>query len=252
MRENIDKNLLKSWAEMDINFGKFLAKFYQLLDYFDANTGEYPTTQSDKRLHQWVKNIRQFYKRNTIEDRRIDLLNRVGFEWENRRKQKTFEERVSQVLAYKKLHGTMHVSQTARGIDQEEYSLSRWVNEMRRKYNENRLPMKYISKLNKVGFIWNIEDARFEKRVTALKRFYKTYGHFDVPQSGRTKKLGNWVASIRSRGVMTSRYRLWLDQIGFAWDGVRERKRKSLEKMEEVDMNSSLRKIRSKNKKPIV
>ncbi len=246
MRDNIDKKLLNSWAEKDINFGKFLKWFYQLLDYLDTHKEEYPTTHSDKKLHQWVKNIRQFYKRGTIEARRIDLLNQVGFEWENRRKQKTFEERVKQVLAYKKLHGTLHVSQTCRGINQEEYSLSRWVNEMRRKYSEDRLPMSYISRLNKIGFIWNMEDARFEKRVTALKKFYKTHGNFDVPQSGRTKKLGNWVAIMRSRGISTPRYKLWLDQIGFVWDGVRVRRERSLDKMMEIDMKASLNKMRTR------
>jgi len=232
----------------DINFNKFMVKLDRLKSYLATNDNHYPNERSDRQLFQWVKNIRQFKKRGTLEQRRIDLLNEFNFDWHGK-KQIRFEDRIKQIQEYKRQHGSMHVSQSCRGVDDVEYSLSRWVNEMRRKFNENRLSMEYINRLNKIGFIWNIEDARFEKRVAALKRFHKTHGHFDVPQTGHYKKLGNWVASIRSRGVVTRRYRLWLDQIGFVWDGVRERKKRSLEKMTEIDIKSSLREIRIKNKK---
>ncbi len=243
------KNTLDKWVKEDINFGKFFSKYSKLKLYLEANDGQYPDVNTDKQLFQWVKNIRQFYKRGSIEQRRIDLLDQIKFEWKGGKRIFSFDERVIQLLAYKKKKGSMHVPQKTRWVDGEEYSLSRWVNEMRRKYNEDRLPFDYIKKLNKINFIWNMEDVKFERRLNALKRFHKEYNHFDVPQKGRYKKLGNWVASIRSRGIVTDKYKLWLDQIGFVWDGVRARKRLSIEKMVEVDMKTSLKKIRSKNKR---
>jgi len=239
---------LKKQAEGDINLKKFLIKYYNLQTYLEANDGQYPNQKSDKVLFAWVKNTRRFYKIGALPQLRIDLLNQINFNWAGKMTYR-FEERVQQLLAYKKVNRTLHVSQMCRGVNDEEYSLSRWVNEMRRKFNENRLPMEYINRLNKIGFIWNMEDVKFEKRIAALKKFHKEHGHFDVPQVGKYKKLGNWVAGLRARGVVTKRYRLWLDQIGFVWEGVRKRKRKSIDKMIEIDTKNALNKIRRKLKK---
>jgi uncharacterized protein YutD len=246
---NLEVERFPGTGKIDVNFTKFMVKYNRLTSYLESNNTEYPNEKSDKKLFQWVKNLRQCYKRGELEDRRVDLLNKINFDWRGKT-QIRFEDRIKHLLEYKRQNGSIHVSQSCRGIDDVEYGLSRWVNEMRRKYNENRLSIEYINRLNKIGFIWNIEDARFEKRVTALKRFYKIQGHFDVPQTGRTQKLGNWVAGIRSRGVVTEKYRLWLDQIGFSWEGVRKRKDRSIQIMIEVDLRNAIQraKIKSKSK----
>jgi len=132
--------------------------------------------------------------------------------------------------------------------DSEMHKLSRWVNEMRRLYNENRLPLDRIQKLNRIGFIWNMEDEQFSDNLGKLKRFFKKNGHFDVPQTGRTKKLGSWVAQIRSRGLVKKHHIQALNDVDFIWEGKYKRRQKAREIMQEVDMKKFLRKPSAKKK----
>ena len=112
---------------------------------------------------------------------------------------------------------------------------------MRRLYNENRLPIDRINKLTKVGFIWNMEDERFSQNLKKLKRFYKQNGHWDVPQAGRTKKLGEWVAQVRCRGLAKPHYVNALDDSGFVWEGKKIRLRKAKSAMKKIDIYSNLK-----------
>lgn len=221
--------------QLDVNFRKFLAKYEMLQEYLKENDNHFPNEKEHKQLFDWIRNTRRFYRQGKLEPRRVELLEEMNFPFETRRII-PFHDRVKQLLEYKDEHGTLHVSQTKYPRGSVNYSLSRWVNEMRRKFAENRLGYKYVEELNKIGFLWNMDDVRFERRLNALKRFHKQFGHYDVPQKGKYKNLGNWVAGVRSRGIKTDRHKKWLDDIGFQWLGVRERKRRALEKMNEVDM----------------
>ena len=117
---------------------------------------------------------------------------------------------------------------------------------MRRLYNENRLSIDRINELNRIGFIWNMEDERFAQNLKKLKRFYKQHGHWDVPQAGRTKKLGEWVAQIRCRGLAKKHYVKALNEAGFVWEGKKIRLRKAKAAMKNIDFEKNLK---SKGKK---
>ncbi|MDH5367568.1 MAG: helicase associated domain-containing protein [Cyclobacteriaceae bacterium] len=234
--------------QVESNYKKFITKYNMLCEFLEQNNNVYPNEKTHKQLFNWVRNTRRFCKNDQIEQRRVDLLKKIDFPFST----KTiipFEKRIIQLLEYKKEHGSLHVSQTLYGRETENYKLSRWVNEMRRKFAENRLGYEYVVALNKIGFLWNMDDVRIEKKINALKRFHKKYGHFDIPQKGKYKKMGNWVAGLRSRGIKTKRHKKWLDDIGFVWVGVKERKRRSLEKMNEVDMKVMAERIKRTHRK---
>ena len=191
------------------------------------------------KLYHWCKNQRRFKKTGKLPKHREELLDKVGFNWVNTNS--TFDQRVKQLLQFEKKHGSLHVSQVAFPNDSEEHKLSRWVNEMRRLYNENRLTIERINALNKVGFIWNMEDERFSENLKKLKRFYKQHGHWDVPQAGRTKKLGEWVAQVRCRGLAKKHYVKALNDNGFVWEGKKIRLRKAKTAMKKIDIYSNLK-----------
>ena len=167
------------------------------------------------------------------------MLDKIKFSWVNTNS--TFDQRVKQLLAYEKQHGTLHVSQVAYSKDSENHKLSRWVNEMRRLYNENRLSIERINRLNKIGFIWNMEDERFSRNLNKLKRFHKQHGHWDVPQAGRVKKLGEWVAQVRCRGLAKKHYVKALEDAGFTWEGKKIRLRNAKSTMTNIDIHSNLK-----------
>lgn len=214
---------------------------YNDLIKFQKKTGEpHPGPKdTEVKLYHWCKNQRRFYKTRKLAQHRIDLLNKIDFNWVN--SNSTFDQRVKELLEFKQEHDTIHVSQVAFPKDSKNHKLSRWVNEMRRLYNENRLSIDRINKLNKIGFIWNMEDERFSQNLKKLKRFHKQHGHWDVPQAGRTKKLGEWVAQVRCRGLAKKHYVKALNDVGFVWEGKKIRLRKAKSAMKKIDIYSNLK-----------
>lgn len=191
------------------------------------------------QLYHWCKNQRRFHKNGSLPENRAKLLEHAGFNWFS--VNVSFEDRLAQLIEFGEKHGTLHVSQVKYPKGTEEHKLSRWVNEMRRLYNENRLSIERIDKLNKIGFIWNMEDDRFSKNLARLKRYYKEHKDFDVPQSGRYRKLGEWVAQVRCRGLSKPHYIRALNEIGFTWDGKKKRIRTAKSEMRQIDMLSKLK-----------
>jgi len=226
---------------------KWKKQFDELLKFQKKTRRLYPKPNDDwSSLYNWAKNQRRLYRNGKLKKDRLKMLESADFPWKT--ENMTFEDRVNQLLKYKNKNGTLHVSQVAYAKDSAEHKLSRWVNEMRRLYNENRLPIHRIQKLNRVGFIWNREDEQFSENLAKLKRFQKKHGHFDVPQTGRTKKLGSWVAQIRSRGLVKKHHIEALNNLGFVWEGKYKRRQKAREIMQEVDMKEFLKKGKGKKK----
>ena len=223
-------------------------KHFDELVKFQKKSGKlYPKPNDNwSSLYNWAKNQRRLYRNDKLKSHRLKMLESAKFPWKT--ENMTFEDRVKQLLAYKKKNGTLHVSQVAYTKDSENHRLSRWVNEMRRLYNENRLPIHRIQRLNRIGFIWNMEDEQFSGNLSKLKRFFKSNGHFDVPQTGRTKKLGSWVAQIRSRGLVKKHHIQALNDFGFIWEGKYKRRQKARDIMQEVDMKKFLKKKKEKAK----
>lgn len=220
---------------------KWRQKFEELKEFQSETQKLYPNPGDNwNPLYNWVKNQRRLFRQGKLPVERKRLLDSVNFPWKT--DNMSFDERVSQLIKYKKTHSTMHVSQVAYEKDSEYHRLSRWINEMRRLYNENRLPMDRIEKLNSIGFIWNMEDEHFAENLSRLKRFQKKYGHFDVPQSGRYKKLGSWVAQVRSRGLVKKHHIQALNEIGFVWEGKYKRLKKARDTMKEVDFVNYIKK----------
>ncbi len=222
---------------------------FEELNNFQKETGKkYPKANDGwNSLYNWAKNQRRQYRSGKLREDRALKLEKSGFPWKT--DNKSFLERVKQLVRYQKDIGTMHVSQVKYEKGSENHRLSRWVNEMRRLYNENRLPIDRINKLNRIGFIWNMEDEQFSKNLTKLKRYNQKYGHFDIPQTGKTKKLGSWVAQIRSRGLVKKHHIDALDDIGFVWEGKYKRRKEARKTMQEVDIKHFLQKGRKKNTK---
>ena len=219
---------------------------FDALIRFQKETGEnYPKPNTGwNSLYNWAKNQRRQYRSGVLRPSRSDFLSSIDFPW--RTNNMTFEERVKQLLVYRKKHRTLHVSQVAFNTGSEDHKLSRWVNEMRRLYNENRLPLDRIQRLNRIGFIWNMEDELFSKNLAKLRRFYKKQGHFDIPQTSKTKKLGSWVAQVRSRGLVKRHHVQALNEIGFIWEGKYKRRHEARKIMQEVDMKNYLTKKKNK------
>ena len=103
----------------------------------------------DPQLGTWVHHQRHSCK----EKYRIDLLNKIGFEWRLRGKNIEWEVMYQRLLTYKKRNGTACVPTEYKADTQ----LGGWVS--RQRY---RCEKKYrIDLLNDIGFVWDVRGSKF-------------------------------------------------------------------------------------------
>ena len=107
-------------------------------------------------------------------------------------------------------------------------SLGSWCRTMRSYYNNIRLSPDRIERLEKIGFVWNVTNEKFEERYRELLAFKKEFGHDKVP-TGRlyanNPSLGRWCQRMRYLYSSThpginrlSPDRIArLEEIGFKW-----------------------------------
>ena len=147
----------------------------------------------------------------------------------------TFEQRVEQLLDFKKVHGHVNVPQKFTLNP----SLGRWCNNKRIAYREKKsgkvtkhaILEEHINRLNDIGFKWTIKnhDSTFEKRCLQLEAYKKEHGHCDIPRSYTIDpSLRKWCENMRMaysciRQGKATRYNLpqsridRLENIGFRW-----------------------------------
>jgi len=172
---------------------------------------------ANPQLGNWVKLQRQLYKRGDLLPDRIELLKRIGFEWELRRKVVCVDwnERFEQLKQYKKDDGNCDVSNLRR--------LGKWVHNQCTACRKGKLSKESIKLLDEIGFSWNPgKELRkvggWEERFKELKEYNEENGHCKVPQ--KHPQLGKWVMHQRrlyKKGkLLPDRIEL-LDDIGFQW-----------------------------------
>jgi len=122
-------------------------KFGQLVAYKEnyQNTDVPYGHTEDPHLGEWVKNQRCLYRNKTISKDRIDLLNSIGFVWDNIYHSQ-WMKMYQRLVAYKKQHKSTSVPKCYK----EDQKLAKWISYQRRyhKKKKKKLSMnRYI--------IWN-------------------------------------------------------------------------------------------------
>lgn len=191
----------KRWMEM----------YKRLVEYKKTfGTTSVPrTSKLDDKLGLWVKTQRQYCKR---QDRR-DLLNKIDFEWSVINCEDRWMEMFDCLVAYKKEHGTTHVSRSSKSYAE----LGTWVATQRQ--GCTRSDRREL--LESIGFQWSsrksAEDQKWMEMYSRLVAYKEKHGTTGVPQNSKTNpKLGRWVKTQRQRCINQDRKEL-LDAIGFEW-----------------------------------
>lgn len=112
--------------------------------------------------------------------------------------------------------------------------LASWVAEQRKQYKlfhrnqDTSMTQDRILLLDEIGFVWNAQEAAWEKKLNALASFYKKYRTWKVPIDHPTyQKLALWVKeqrrhrSLKKQGKsshMTAERIHRLEAIGFRFD----------------------------------
>jgi hypothetical protein len=237
-------------------------RLIQLADYRKVHghcnvPGKY---SENVKLGTWVVTQRYQYglhlkgKASPISLPRIQALESLGFEWGSRGATCPWEDRLSALANYRKVHGHCNVPQRY----SENVKLGRWVAHQRHQYNlhvkgkASPITLPRIEALESLGFEWGSRGATcpWEDRLSELANYRKVHGHSNVPQKySENAKLGTWVATQRYQCSLhlkgeTSKITLpriqALIRLGFEWKTSISRRQETMKKANlDVDVTSA-------------
>ncbi|EJK45568.1 hypothetical protein THAOC_35813 [Thalassiosira oceanica] len=158
------------------------------LEAFRAKHRHCNVPQSQKPLGTWVNRQRQ--RKGKLSEGRIQKLDALGFDWSLRSTLPTWDERLKELVEYKREHGDCNVA-TREG------SLGTWVNGQRQLQKKGKLSEERVQKLGKLGFQWSPRSTlpTWENRFDELTEYKSEHGHCNVPF--RQGSLGRWVKTQR-------------------------------------------------------
>jgi hypothetical protein len=159
------------------------------------------------KLGSWVARQRRQYryrlegKTSQITLPRIEALESLCFEWSARGATCAWEERLSELVDFHKIHGHCNVPWRY----SENTKLGSWVTNQRSQYRfrlegkTSSMTFPRIEALESLGFEWS-SRTDWEDRLRELADFRKIHGHCNVPRKySENAKLGTWVTRQRSQ-----------------------------------------------------
>lgn len=173
-------------------------------------------------LQSWALLQAKKFREGILPDDKASKLKEIGYLTEERCKGNAKEVRsmvdtecYELLLDYKNIHGDCKVPQ-------DNSTLSKWVRNQRNKQREGKLSDEMYSKLEEIGFVWNVREESWIAGYTELMHFKNEHGHCLVPVSYKPyPNLRKWVAYQRTqykRGVLNATRKTQLDDLGFVWE----------------------------------
>ena len=132
----------------------------------------------------------------------------------------SWEEAFGELAAYKATHGHCNVPQLF--ITENGMKLGQWV--INQRTRKTSLSADRIQRLENLGFVWDSNEAAWEKGFTQLVAYKATYGDCNVPVKFVTEngmKLGQWVDRQRQfykNGKLSADRIQRLEALDFVWD----------------------------------
>ena len=200
--------LVANWEEM----------FSALLNYKQTH-GDFKIPRDWKdnpELGEWCQRQRNVYKNNKLSPERIKRLEDIGFEWDPL--DAGWEKMFAALVAYKQGHRDCNVPAKWEGNSE----LGQWCYVQRRTYRKNKLSAERIQRLEKLGFIWERHETRWEDRFAALVNYKQTHGDCNVPNKWKDDpSLGQWCQTQRkvykNNKLSPERIKRF-EEIGFEWE----------------------------------
>ncbi len=186
-------------------------------EHGDAMVPKEFKTDSGTLLGSWVSNIRNG-GRSQLSESRLSRLSEIGFVWNTRVFK--WEAMYSELQSYLQDNGDTlvpHNYETDSGI-----RLGQWVKGIRS--GGFVCSDAQRTRLDTIGFVWNVEEYQWEKMFSELECYVKEHGDALVPMRFSTPtgvNLGQWVIKhriqARRRELSASRIAR-LNEVGFVWD----------------------------------
>ncbi len=193
------KSFLEPFNDNDFKI-EFEKAFISIKKYLNKNKNLLvePTFKDDEgvALGIAIKKLQSAYKNNRLKKDAIKKLESLdGWYWSSA--DIIFYAKFNNFLNYVKKHNTTFVPQNY--ID--DLKLCRFLENCRESYKKNTLELEKVKLFNNIaGWHWELEKARFEYGLSALKHFYKTYGNYNIQYHYKNEikfNLGVWYKKLR-------------------------------------------------------
>ena len=152
-------------------------------------------------LGSWVRNRRTDFKNNELAPDRIEQLESVkGWVWKP--SEADFSIGFEQLKKF--ADSQKHAQVPIRYIDDDEFTLGRWVQSRRKDFKDNKLAPDRIEQLESIeDWVWvaNVRVNNFSTGLRQLKKFVEHEKHIRVPKGyicDDKFTLGRWIQTRRS------------------------------------------------------
>ncbi|MDB8542794.1 Helicase associated domain protein, partial [Turicibacter sanguinis] len=208
--QRIDSYLKNSWE----------FRYEQLKEFFiENNHCNVPDRyRENKALGTWVSNQRKAYKKGTLSQDKIELLNELNFDWD--RFETQWNQMYEELSDFFGINGHSNVPKRYT----ENQALGKWVGKQRQDYKKGALSQHQLKLLNELNFDWNPFESQWNQMYQQLREFFEINGHSNAPKRcTENKALGYWVGTQRKaykEGSLPEDKIELLNELNFDWNSL--------------------------------
>ena len=201
---------------------------FQMLKKYSAKNGttRIPSGMKYKgyALGSFVARCRRQQLRGILGKKKKELLESIGFSFSPYEDDWNNAFKLAEM--YYNTNGDLLVKQNEIF---EDFNLGMWISRQRTNYYSSKAKMKQerIQALESIGMVWNANDASWELRYKAAKKYYAEFGDLDIliDTTYDGIRLGSWISNQRTARknkkdshVLTEERIQRLDDIGMIWE----------------------------------
>ena len=183
-------------------------------------------------LSKWINEQRQIYTGNrkdkVLTKEQVKRLEAIGMNWQNRSynsRNRAWEEQFEEARSFFAENGHLRVQKSY--VTKSGRNLNLWIQRQRKLRKQGMLSEEQISRLGKIGMVWNPENS-WEIGFAHAERYFKEHGHLSVSSDFVCEDgyaLGTWMSNQRSKRNnpsrscnLTAEQVDRLDKIGMVWN----------------------------------
>jgi Helicase associated domain len=181
----------------DKQYEQWKRNFFDLVAYKEkhgnctvALKNDSKQSEATNHLARWAVKQRHLFKHGMLPDDRRRRLEGIGFQFcpdEDR-----FQARLIELKEYQARHGHVNVPRAW----SENPSLARWVDFVRCRWRNGKLPVRHYRNLASVGFSFVPNEASWASHYASLSAFVREHGHAR-PSFLEDRVLNKWLVSQR-------------------------------------------------------
>lgn len=211
--------------------GDWMERYHQLLHYKNEhdNVRVPRNWKACPALGEWVKYQRKLQKANKLSCTRVELLEKIGFDWAVSTRE-VWSQRLKELEDFKSAQGHCEVPKGWK----DNPKLASWVKSQRALKKKGKMTAERVAALDDVGFAWSATGVRgtgprrpseklraaWMKRYEELSEYKARYGTTLV-RKHHSKELARWVRKqreLRRRDRLVPERQEMLSSIDFTWD----------------------------------